>query len=128
MMRTLYRPVGLTEMKLILDLNLKAFPPRLPEQPIFYPVLNKQYADQIASEWNTKDRFSGSALGSAGVISRERIQADISAPANCPSAAGSFESLRRWDVVNTRTLEDILNSWGGLSAESYDFNWIRSSC
>ncbi|MHA7966752.1 hypothetical protein ACX93W_21815 [Paenibacillus sp. CAU 1782] len=59
MMKTLYRPVGLTEMKLILDLDLKAFPPRLPEQPIFYPVLNKQYADQIARDWNTKDKFSG---------------------------------------------------------------------
>lgn len=58
-MKTLFRPVGLTEMKLILDSDLKAFPSRLPEQPIFYPVLNKQYADQIASEWNTKDRFSG---------------------------------------------------------------------
>lgn len=59
MMKTLFRPVGLTEMKLILDLDLKAFPPRLPEQPIFYPVLNKQYADQIARDWNTKDKFSG---------------------------------------------------------------------
>ncbi|BBI35156.1 hypothetical protein [Cohnella abietis] len=58
-MRTLYRPVGLFEMKLILDLNLKGFPPRLSEQPIFYPVLNKPYADQIAREWNTKDKFSG---------------------------------------------------------------------
>ncbi|MDO3410586.1 hypothetical protein QWJ34_12510 [Saccharibacillus sp. CPCC 101409] len=58
-MKTLYRPVGLAEMKLILDADLKAFPPRLPEQPIFYPVLNKTYADKIASDWNTKDRFSG---------------------------------------------------------------------
>jgi len=60
-MKRLYRPVGLYEMKLLLDLELKAFPPRLPEQPIFYPVLNKAYADQIASEWNTKDKFSGYA-------------------------------------------------------------------
>lgn len=58
-MKTLYRPVGLIEMKLILDLNLRGFPPRLPEQPIFYPVLNQAYADQIALEWNTKDKFSG---------------------------------------------------------------------
>lgn len=58
-MKTLFRPVGLAEMKLILDLNLKGFPPRLPEQPIFYPVLNQTYADQIALEWNTKDKFSG---------------------------------------------------------------------
>lgn len=41
------------------DLNLKGFPPRLPEQPIFYPVLTKAYAKQIAYEWNTKDKFSG---------------------------------------------------------------------
>ncbi len=31
------------------------FPPRLPEQPIFYPVLNREYAQQIAEQWNTKD-------------------------------------------------------------------------
>ncbi|WP_201755413.1 hypothetical protein [Paenibacillus glycinis] len=58
-MRTLFRPVGLAEMGLILDANLTGFPPRLPEQPIFYPVLNKPYADQIARDWNTKDKFSG---------------------------------------------------------------------
>lgn len=58
-MKTLYRPVGSQEMKLILELDLKGFPPRLPEQPIFYPVLNQQYAAQIAKEWNTKDPFSG---------------------------------------------------------------------
>lgn len=58
-MKTLYRPVGSQEMKLILELDLKAFPPRLPEQPIFYPVLNQKYATQIARDWNTKDPFSG---------------------------------------------------------------------
>jgi len=58
-MKTLYRPVGLAEMQLILDQDLKGFPPRLPDQPIFYPVLNKPYADRIAKEWNTQDRFSG---------------------------------------------------------------------
>jgi hypothetical protein len=31
------------------------FPPRFPEQPIFYPVLNREYAQQIAKQWNTKD-------------------------------------------------------------------------
>jgi hypothetical protein len=30
------------------------FPPRLPEQPIFYPVLNFDYAEQIARDWNAK--------------------------------------------------------------------------
>ena len=35
------------------------FPPRLPEQPIFYPVLTEAYATQIARDWNTKDERSG---------------------------------------------------------------------
>jgi hypothetical protein len=39
--------------------NWKSFPPRLFWQPIFYPVLNQLYAEQIALEWNTKDEFSG---------------------------------------------------------------------
>ncbi len=50
----LYRPVGLRELELIAQANFKAFPPRLPEQPIFYPVLNFEYAKQIARDWNTK--------------------------------------------------------------------------
>src|SRR5689334_1193902 len=50
----LYRPVGLKEMALIFDAECEAFPPRLAEQPIFYPVLNLKYAEQIAREWNTK--------------------------------------------------------------------------
>lgn len=57
--QTLYRPVGLFELKLIRDSDYTAFPPRLPEQPIFYPVLNFQYAEQIAQQWNTKDAKSG---------------------------------------------------------------------
>lgn len=55
----LYRPVGLTELKLIADLNWRAFPPRLPIQPIFYPVLNEEYATHIAQQWNTADPVSG---------------------------------------------------------------------
>jgi hypothetical protein len=56
---TLYRPVGLKELQLIVQLGFHAFPPRLEIQPIFYPVLNFEYAEQIAQEWNTKDPFSG---------------------------------------------------------------------
>jgi hypothetical protein len=58
---TLYRPVGLREMELILAADSKAFPPRLPEQPYFYPVMNAEYAIQIARDWNTKDPKSGFA-------------------------------------------------------------------
>jgi hypothetical protein len=57
--RTLYRPVGLRELELVLDAGARAFPPRLPAQPIFYPVLNATYASQIAREWNPTDAASG---------------------------------------------------------------------
>lgn len=56
---TLYRPVGLKEMELIAISDYTRFPPRLAWQPIFYPVMNQQYAEQIAKEWNTVDEFSG---------------------------------------------------------------------
>ena len=35
----LYRPVGKAEMEKIADSGFRAFPPRLPEQPFFYPVV-----------------------------------------------------------------------------------------
>jgi hypothetical protein len=56
---TLYRPVGHSELDLIRASGFRRFPPRLPEQPIFYPVLNELYATQIAREWNTSDALSG---------------------------------------------------------------------
>lgn len=55
----LYRPVGLKELGLIAQSNFTAFPPRLAQQPIFYPVLNFTYAEQIAQRWNTLDAMSG---------------------------------------------------------------------
>ena len=51
---TLFRPVGKNELALVEASEFTAFPPRLPEQPIFYPVLNEEYATQIARDWNAK--------------------------------------------------------------------------
>ncbi len=51
-MKTLYRPVNLAELDLIKKSGMKAFPSRLPEQPIFYPVTNVEYARQITVDWN----------------------------------------------------------------------------
>jgi hypothetical protein len=56
---TLYRPVGQKELDLIAASGYAAFPPRLDWQPIFYPVLNEEYASFIAREWNTTDAGSG---------------------------------------------------------------------
>lgn len=54
----LFRPVGQKELDLIVESGYTAFPPRLPYQPIFYPVLTEEYAVQIARDWNTKDKAS----------------------------------------------------------------------
>ena len=57
---TLYRPIGQKELDLITRSDFREFPPRLPWQPIFYPVLNQEYATQVARDWNTRDAENGS--------------------------------------------------------------------
>jgi hypothetical protein len=69
----LYRPVGEAELRLIEESGWRAFPPRLAHQPIFYPVLNEEYAIQIARDWNTKD----AASGYAGYVTRFRVRSDF---------------------------------------------------
>lgn len=59
MTTTLYRPVGPKELELIEQSGWKMFPPRLPDQPIFYPVMNDEYAMQIAKDWNVAASGSG---------------------------------------------------------------------
>ncbi|MEP6064811.1 MAG: ADP-ribosylation/crystallin J1 [Paracoccaceae bacterium] len=56
---TLWRPVGPEELVLIEQADMRGFPPRLPEQPIFYPVLTEEYAIKIARDWNVKASGSG---------------------------------------------------------------------
>jgi len=68
----LYRPVGPKELELIAASGHREFPPRLPEQPVFYPVLNEEYARQIAREWNV----SG---GGAGYVTRFALRKGFAA-------------------------------------------------
>lgn len=56
---TLWRPVGPAELALIRASGMHAFPPRLPEQPIFYPVLSEEYAVKIARDWNVPASGNG---------------------------------------------------------------------
>lgn len=51
---TLWRPTGPDELALVEASGWSAWPPRLPDQPIFYPVLNQDYATRIARDWNVK--------------------------------------------------------------------------
>ena len=55
----LFRPIGPEELELIEKSGWIRFPPRLPEQPIFYPVMNEDYAIQIARDWNVRASGSG---------------------------------------------------------------------
>ena len=68
----MYRPVGPQELELIAASGYRAFPPRLPEQPIFYPVLNEEYAGDISRKWNVRDY-------GAGYVTRFRVRKDFAA-------------------------------------------------
>ena len=70
---TLYRPVGQAEFDLIRATGFSRFPPRLTQQPFFYPVLSERYATQIARDWNTKDESSGFV----GYVLRFRLRTDF---------------------------------------------------
>jgi hypothetical protein len=82
---TLYRPVGQKELDLIAASGYRVFPPRLPEQPIFYPVLNREYAEQIARDWNTKDANSGFA----GYVLEFQVDAEYLAGFDVRKVGGS---------------------------------------
>ena len=56
---TMYRPTGAEELALVRESGYRMWPPRLPGQPIFYPVTNQEYATQIAVEWNVKESGFG---------------------------------------------------------------------
>jgi hypothetical protein len=84
----LYRPVGPTELKLIRESGWKAFPPRLPGQPIFYPVTNAPYAAQIARDWNVK-------ASGAGFVTRFAVRADYLSNFTIQKVGGS-EHTEYW--------------------------------
>jgi hypothetical protein len=79
---TLYRPVGPKGLDLIRASGMRTFPPRLLEQPIFYPVLNQDYAVQIARDWNVPD--SG-----AGYVTRFAVRSDYVARFALHAVGGS---------------------------------------
>ncbi len=66
----MYRPTGPTELELVKESGFRRWPPRLPEQPIFYPVTNEQYAKEIATKWNSKDK-------GVGFVTRFRVKKEF---------------------------------------------------
>jgi hypothetical protein len=63
----LWRPTGPEEIELVRASGSRRWPPRLPDQPIFYPVLNEDYATRIAHDWNVK-------ASGVGYVTRFRVR------------------------------------------------------
>jgi len=80
----LYRPVGQKELDLIRESGYTKFPPRLPEQPIFYPVLTEEYATKIARDWNTRYNSDG-----VGLVTRFRVRTAFLARYEVQTVGGS---------------------------------------
>ena len=78
----LYRPVGPKELALIAAGGYREFPPRLPEQPIFYPVLSEDYARQIARDWNVQ-------ASGAGYVTRFAVRTEFAAKYPVRTVGGS---------------------------------------
>jgi hypothetical protein len=77
----LFRPVGPEELRLIEATGFRAFPPRLPEQPIFYPVLNEEYSAKIARDWNVP-------ASGAGYVTRFAVRREFLARYKIQNAGG----------------------------------------
>ena len=104
----LFRPTGLTEIRLVAESNWRAWPPRLPDQPIFYPVLTLEYARKIARDWNSVDSFSGYI----GFVTQFELDDQYASQFQVHTAAGrSHQELwipaRRLDEFNQHIVGQI---------------------
>ncbi|WP_283134897.1 ADP-ribosylation/crystallin J1 [Rhizohabitans arisaemae] len=86
--RTFWRPTGPEELELVRESGWRRWPPRLPEQPIFYPVLNEDYAVMIARDWNVP--HSG-----VGYVTRFQVDGEFAARYP-PRQVGGKEILELW--------------------------------
>src|SRR6266446_8762378 len=87
---TLYRPLDSHELNLIAASGYREFPPRLTGQPIFYPVLNEEYATQIARDWNAKNSRS-----KAGYVTRFAVKTEYLSRFTVQKVGGSLH-LEYW--------------------------------
>jgi hypothetical protein len=76
--------VGQKELDLIRASEFNEFPPRLPHQPIFYPVLHEEYATQIARDWNAKSEEG------AGYVTRFYVRTEYLKQYEVQTVGGSL--------------------------------------
>lgn len=101
---TMYRPTGPKELELVRLSGFKRWPPRLPDQPIFYPVTNEEYAVQIARDWNVKE--SG-----RGFVTRFHVRADYLSKYKIEKVGGA-EHTEWW--IPAEDLEEFNDNIVGL--------------
>ncbi|MFG3343096.1 ADP-ribosylation/crystallin J1 [Glycomyces sp. NPDC048151] len=94
---TLWRPCGPAELALVRESGWTAWPPRLPDQPIFYPVLNEAYATKIARDWNAP-------RDGVGYVTRFHLDGDFAERYPVQQAGGST-ILELW--VPAEELDDF---------------------
>ncbi len=101
---TMYRPTGPNELALVEDSGFRRWPPRLPEQPIFYPVTNEEYAREIARKWNVPD--SG-----VGFVTRFRVRREFADQFPIEKVGAAYHT--EWWIPAER-LEDLNDNIVGL--------------
>jgi hypothetical protein len=113
---TLFRPVGPVELRLIREANFRAFPPRLPAQPIFYPVLTEEYAIEIARDWNVQ-------ASGAGYVTRFKVRRSFISRYQAQKAGGErFQEY--W--IPAEELQDFNRNIVGMIEVIAEFH--RDSC
>ncbi len=108
---TLFRPTGPEEIALVKESGFKKWPPRLPEQPIFYPVTNERYAIDIASDWNVK-------ASGHGCVTRFKVRKEFM-DRYAIHQAGSRHHTEWW--VPAEELEDLNNNIVGQIEVIHEF-------
>ena len=84
----LFRPTGYKELLLVRDSGWCAWPPRLKDQPIFYPVTTFKYAEKIARDWNS----ALPAPDNLGFVTEFEISAEVAAKYPVQVAGGRDHS------------------------------------
>jgi hypothetical protein len=121
---TLYRPTGPRELALVEASGWRAWPPRLPEQPIFYPVLVEDYARKIARDWNATKEDTGYR----GFVTRFEVRADYLAGYQVQTVGASWareywipaEEIDAFNAAIVGTIEVIAAYEGGPGVEPID--------
>lgn len=107
----MYRPTGPNELELVRASGYKRWPPRLPEQPIFYPVSNEAYAVQIARDWNVP-------ASGAGYVTRFAVRSDFMRRYPLQTVGGS-EHVEWW--VPAEELEEFNDNIVGTIDVIHEF-------